>query len=138
MISICIIAIQWRHYLSVQLLSIIITIYDQRNMTPIRNAIRRETNQLDLPIHVVKRSSCVTVHGSRFDLSLYIFKVKLCPLRRVSPLAKKVTSGIRPKPCMILCVSSRSPSFVSLPTLSDYTPSTSAHMATFSMKLSSW
>ena len=27
----------------------IITIYDQRNVTPVRNAIRRETNQLDLP-----------------------------------------------------------------------------------------
>ena len=33
----------------------------------------------------------------------------MCPLRRVSRLAKKVTSGIRSKPCMILCVSSRSP-----------------------------
>ena len=49
------------------------------------------------------------LRGSRFDLSLYIFKV--CLLRRVSPLAKKVTSGIRSKPCMILCVSSRSPLF---------------------------
>ena len=28
----------------------IITIYDQRNVTPVRNAIRRETNQPDLPI----------------------------------------------------------------------------------------
>ena len=27
----------------------IITIYDQRNVTPVRNAIRRETNQPDLP-----------------------------------------------------------------------------------------
>ena len=31
----------------------IITIYDQRNVTPIRNAIRRETNQLDLPTAVM-------------------------------------------------------------------------------------
>ena len=29
----------------------IITIYDQRNVTPVRNAIRRETNQLDLPTY---------------------------------------------------------------------------------------
>ena len=29
----------------------IITIYDQRNVTPVRNAIRRETNQPDLPMH---------------------------------------------------------------------------------------
>ena len=27
----------------------IITIYDQRNVPPVRNAIRRETNQPDLP-----------------------------------------------------------------------------------------
>ena len=27
----------------------IITIYDQQNVTPVRNAIRRETNQPDLP-----------------------------------------------------------------------------------------
>ena len=27
----------------------IITIYDQRNVTPVRNAIRRETNEPDLP-----------------------------------------------------------------------------------------
>ena len=30
----------------------IITIYDQRNVTPVRNAIRRETNQPDLPSRV--------------------------------------------------------------------------------------
>ena len=35
--------------LFIRAVSIIITIYDQRNVTPIRNAIRRETNQLDLP-----------------------------------------------------------------------------------------
>ena len=29
----------------------IITIYDQRNVTPVRNAIRRETNQPDLPTY---------------------------------------------------------------------------------------
>ena len=27
----------------------IITIYDQQNVPPVRNAIRRETNQADLP-----------------------------------------------------------------------------------------
>ena len=41
------------------------------------------------------------------------------PLRRISALAKKVSSGILPKPCIILCVS---PTFASLPTLSVYIP----------------
>ena len=33
----------------------IITIYDQRNVAPIRNAIRREANQLDLPTKDISR-----------------------------------------------------------------------------------
>ena len=48
-ISICIITTQWRHYILFIRAVSIITIYDQRNVTPVRNAIRRETNQLDLP-----------------------------------------------------------------------------------------
>ena len=49
---------------------IIITIYDQRNVAPIRNAIRRETDQLDLATN------------TGYDVVLHdvpIFK----PLRRV-------------------------------------------------------
>ena len=73
------------------------------------------------------------LRGSHLDLSLYIFK--LCPLRRVSPLVKKVSSHILSNPCIILCISSRSPLF----RLSSNVVSLhSDHMATFSMKLSSW
>ena len=49
------------------------------------------------------------LRGSRLHLSLNSFI--LCPLRRISALAKKVYSGILSKPCIILCVSSRSPLF---------------------------
>ena len=73
------------------------------------------------------------LRGSHLDLSLYIFK--LCPLRRVSPLVKKVSSHILSNPCISLCISSRSPLF----RLSSNVVSLhSDHMATFSMKLSSW
>ena len=57
----------------------------------------------------MKKSSRVAPVSIFPCIDIYIFRV--CPLRRVSPLAKKVTSGIRSKPCMILCVSSRSPLF---------------------------
>ena len=47
----------------------IITIYHQRNVAPIRNAIRRETNQLDLQLSVAGalRQSTGVVSDSFFE-----------------------------------------------------------------------
>ena len=72
------------------------------------------------------------LRGSRLDLSLSSFL--LCPFVEYQPVQRRYLLGFSPNRALSCVFPAGRPSFASLPTLSVYTPVTSAHMATFSME----